>query len=85
MVNSRAKCLAISQVLRAQSYNSCLVFVSYKVFYYYVVSFSFLLFLTYTSIWVHKYLYFRTKLGARIRAKLYSLLFSLLHISKTAA
>ena len=32
MVNSRAKCLAISQVLRAKSYNSCLVFIFYKKF-----------------------------------------------------
>ena len=80
MVNSRAKCLAINQVLRTKSYNSCLIFVSYKNFYYYVVPFSFLLFLTYTSIWAHKYLCFRVKFSARTRTKLSSLL----HISKTA-
>ena len=73
MVNSRAKCLAINQVLRTKSYNSCLIFVSYKIFYYYVVPFSFLLFLTYTSIWTHKYLCFHIKLGAKIRAKLSSI------------
>ena len=46
MVNSRAKCLATSHVLRDKSYNSCLIVVSYKILYYYVVLFSFLLFLT---------------------------------------
>ena len=60
--NIRAKCLAISQVLRAKSYNSCFIFIFYKKIYYYVVHFSFLLFLTYTSIWVHKYLCFVSNL-----------------------
>ena len=76
MVNSRAKCLTISQVLRAKLYNSCLIFVSYKVFYCYVVpclTFSFLLFLIYIFIWTHKCLCFRAKLGARTRANLSSL------------
>ena len=45
------ECLAISQVLRSKLYNSCLIFVSYKKFYYYAVPvlvFSFLLFLIYS-------------------------------------
>ena len=76
MANNRAKCLAISQMIRAKSYNSCLIFVSKRVFYYYVVPcliFFFLLFLTYTFVWAQKCPCFRAKLGARTRAKLSSL------------
>ena len=80
MVNSRVKCLAITQVIRAKSYNSCLIFVFKNFFNYYVMAcltFSFILFLTCIFIWVYKCLCFRAKLGSRTRAKLSSL-FSLL-------
>ena len=73
MVNSRVKCLAISQVIRAKSYNNCLIFVNKNFFYYNLMScltFSFLLFLTCIFIWAYKCLCFRAKLGARARAKL---------------
>ena len=53
MVNSKAKCLVINQVIRAKSYNSCLIFVSKNFFYYYVMlcfTFTFILFLTYIFI-----------------------------------
>jgi len=76
MANNRAKCLAISQMIRAKSYNSCLIFVSKRDFYYYVAPcliFFFLLFLTYTFVWAQKCPCFRAKLGARTRAKLSSL------------
>ena len=32
MVNSKAKCLVIKQVIRAKSYNSCLIFISKNFF-----------------------------------------------------
>jgi hypothetical protein len=59
-VNNRAKCLAISQVTKAESYNSCLLFI-YNFFYYVVLylTFSFLLILVYTIIWAHIYICFR--------------------------
>ena len=47
-----------------------------------MIFFFFLLFLTYISIWIHKYLCFRVKFGARIRAKFFS--FSYL-LSSTSA
>ena len=62
-------------MIRAKLYNSCLIFIS-TIFYYYVMSyltFSFLLFLTCIFIWIHKYLCFRAKFGARTRAKFSSL------------
>jgi len=36
MVNNRAKCLVISQIVKAKLYNSCLIFI-YKFYYYYYV------------------------------------------------
>jgi hypothetical protein len=85
MVNNRVKCLAISQVIRAKLYNSCLLFGFRKVFYYYVVScltFSFLFLLIYTFIWAHICLWFRAQLIACMRAKVSSLSS---HLSSTSA
>jgi hypothetical protein len=77
MVNNRAKCLAISQVIRVKLYNCCLIFSYKKFFYYYVVpclTFSFLFLLTYTFVLAHRCLCFRVQLVACMRAKLSPLL-----------
>ena len=84
-LTNRAKCLAINQVIRAKSYNSCLIFISKKPFYYYVVPC-----LTFSS--SHTLLFGPTNAYASVPSlvleqkpsSLLSLLSSLLHISKNA-
>jgi len=88
MVNSRAKCLDVNQVLKVKSYNNYLIFVSYKVFLLLCDTMSYFLFLTLPRtlyIWAHRCLWFHTKLSARTRVNLSSLSPPLLHISKLLA
>ena len=68
--NNRAKCLIISQVVRAKLYNSCLLFIYKSFYYYYVILLLILFHISFPiyspshslAIWAHHCLGSRTQL-----------------------